>query len=129
MGHLHVALVIELIDSSMEDNLESVQLRDRAFLLVSQLIDELSEALVVIKVALVVSHVAVQFDFLLVSKDSSLLPLVLDLLQLLLELLVLPLIATDFLFTHGLVLVDRLVVALILHRGVFLEGAPLILQL
>ena len=62
-------------------------------------------------------------------EDSRLLSLILDRFQLFLKLLVLSLEASDLLFAHGLLLVDRLVVALILDAGVFFKGAPLILKL
>ena len=129
MGHLDVAFIVQLVDSSMEHNLEAVQLRNRALFLVTKLIDELSETLVVVKVALIVAHIAVQLDLLLMSKNSSLLSLVLDLLKFLFQLLILALIGTDFLLAHGLMLVDSLVVGLVLDAGVLLEGPPLVLQL
>ena len=62
-------------------------------------------------------------------EDGRLLSLVLNRLQLILQLFVLALEATDFLLTHRLLLVDRLVVALILNASVFFECSPLILQL
>ena len=129
VSNLDVALVVELVDAVVEDNLHAVQLRDRALLLVSQLIDELSEALVVIEVAFIVAHVGVQLDLLLVLQDSCLLSLVLDRVELIFQLFVLALAATDLLFAHGLLLVDLLAVRLILHARVLLEGAPLVLQL
>ena len=77
MGNLDVAFVVELVDTAMEDDLESVQLRDSALFLVSQLVDELAEALVVVEVTFVVTHVGVKLDLLLVLEDRRLLPLIL----------------------------------------------------
>ena len=37
--------------------------------------------------------------------------------------------ASDLLLAHLLLLVDGLVVAFVLHAGVFFEGAPLVLKL
>ena len=85
MGHLNITLIVQLVDSSMEHNLEAVQLRDGALFLVTKLIDELSQTLIVVKVALIVAHVAIKLDLLLMSKDSSLLSLILDLLKLFFE--------------------------------------------
>ena len=109
VSDLDVAFIVQLIRPAVEDDLESVQLRDGALLFVSQLVDELAEPLVVIEVALVVAHVRVKLDFLLMLQYSGLLPLILDHLQLFLELLVLSLEAADLLLTHGLLLVSAAV--------------------
>ena len=129
VGNLDVALVIQLVNPSMEDNLQSVQLRYGTFLLITQLVDELSQTVVVVEVSLVVPHVRVQFDLLFVLENSGLLPFIFDSFELLLQLFVFALTATDFFFTHGLLLVDRFVVAFILYRRVLLECPPLVLQL
>ena len=57
MGHFDVALVIELIHTSVEDDFESIKFRCSTFLLISKLVDQLSKSLVVIEVAFVVAHV------------------------------------------------------------------------
>ena len=60
MGHLHVALIIEFIHTTVEDNLEPVDLRYGALFLVPKLINQLSLPLVVVEVPLIVPHVRVQ---------------------------------------------------------------------
>ena len=62
-------------------------------------------------------------------EDRRLLTLVLHGLDVLPQLFVLPLEAFDLLFAHRFLLVELLVVTLVLHRGVFFEASPLILQL
>ena len=57
VSDLDIALVIELVDTALEHDLETVDLRQRAFLLVSELVDELAEPLVIVEVALIVTHV------------------------------------------------------------------------
>ena len=62
-------------------------------------------------------------------QNGCLLAFVLDSLKLLLELLIFTLAAADLLLAHGLLLVDLLVVVLVLHAGILLKGAPLVLKL
>ena len=57
VSDLDVAFVVELVDSAMEHNLQAIQLGDRAFFFISELVDQLAKAVVVVKVALVVAHV------------------------------------------------------------------------
>lgn len=78
VSNFDVALIIEFINTTMEHNLHAVEFGDGALLLISELVDELAEALIVVKVAFVVAHVRVKLDFLLMLKNSSRLPLVFD---------------------------------------------------
>jgi len=57
VGNFDVALVVQLVDSAVENDLQSIEFGDRTLFLVSELVDELPKSLVVIEVALVVSHV------------------------------------------------------------------------
>ena len=57
VSDLDVAFVVELVDSAMEHNLQAIQLGDRAFFFISELVDQLAKAVVVVEVALVVAHV------------------------------------------------------------------------
>ena len=84
VSHLDVALVIQLINTAVEHNLEPVQLGNCRFFFVPQLVDEFTKTLVVVEVAFVVAHVGVKLDFLLVLEYRRLLPLVFDGFQLLL---------------------------------------------
>ena len=129
MRDLDVALVIDLVEAAVEDDFCTIELGDGAFLLVPQLIDKLTQAFVVVEISFIVAHVRIKFDFLLMLEDGSLLPLILDGLQLFLQFLVFTLATADFLLAHRLLLVNLLIVVLILHAGVLLEGPPLILQL
>ena len=129
MGDLDIALIIELIDTTMEHNLHAVKFGDSALFLVPQLIDKLTQALIIVKVAFIVAHVGIKFDLLLMLEDGCVLSLVFDSLKLLLELLVLTLAPSNFFLAHGLLLVDLLVIVFVLHASIFLEGAPMILQL
>ena len=70
MGNFNVALIIELIDTSVEHDLKAIKLRNCTLFFISELIDQLSESLVVVKVTLIVSHIRVKFDFLLMLQDS-----------------------------------------------------------
>ena len=57
VSHFYIAFIIKLVNSAMEHNLEAIQLGDRAFFFISELVDELAKAVVVVEVALVVAHV------------------------------------------------------------------------
>ncbi len=76
MGNFDVALIVELIDTSVEHDLKAIKLRNCTLLFISELIDKLSESLIVVKVTLVVSHIGVKFDFLFMLQNSCLLPLI-----------------------------------------------------
>ena len=128
VSDLDVTLIVELVHSAMENNLQTVQLGDGAFLFITELVNQLSKAVVVIEVSLVVTHVRVKLDLLLVLEYSSLLALVLYCLKLFLQLLVLALRTSDFLLTHCLLLVNCLIVALVLDGSVLFECPPLVLQ-
>ena len=121
MSNLHIALIIQLIDPAMEDDLKTIDLRDSALFLISQLVNQLSLSLVVVKVPLIVSHVRVQLHLHLMLVDGGLLLLSLECLQFLSQLLSLVDQALNLLLTHGFLLVELLVVSLILHGGVLLE--------
>ena len=69
MSDLDIALVIQLVDATLEHNLEAIDLGKCTLFFISELINELAESLVVIEVALVVTHIRVKFDFLLVLED------------------------------------------------------------
>ena len=77
VGHLYVALIVELIDATMENDLESVQFRHGALLFVPELVNQLSKTLIVVKVALVFTHVRIQLHLLFLLHDRCLLFLVL----------------------------------------------------
>lgn len=115
MGDFDVSFIVELIDATVEDNLETADLAHGALLLVTQLVDQLAETLVVIEVALVVSHVRVELDLLLMHHDLVVVLLVLDVLDLFLQALVLLLQTTHLLVAHRLLLVQLLVVALVFY--------------
>ena len=57
MGNFDVALVVQLVDPAVENDLQSIEFGNRALFFVSELVDEFPESFVVIEVALVVSHV------------------------------------------------------------------------
>ena len=57
MGHFDVALVIQLINSAMEDDFKPVQLGDGRLFFIPQLVNKFTKALVIVEIALVVSHV------------------------------------------------------------------------
>ncbi len=59
MGNFDVALIVELIDAPVEHNLQAIKLRNCTLFFISELIDQLSESLVVVKVTLIVSHIGV----------------------------------------------------------------------
>ena len=59
VGNLDIAFVVELVDAPLEHDLETVDLRQRALFLVSELVNELAEPLVIVEVALIVTHVRV----------------------------------------------------------------------
>ena len=129
VSDLDVALIVELIDSAMENDLESVQFRHGALLFVPKLVNQLSKTLIIVKVTLVFTHVRIQLHFLFLLHDSCLLFLVLQSGSLFLELFNLIIQASDLFFAHLLLLVDGLVVAFILHASILFEGAPLVLKL
>jgi len=57
MGNLDIALVIQFIDTSLEHNLEAVDLRKCTLFLISELIYEFAKPFIVIEVAFIVTHV------------------------------------------------------------------------
>lgn len=57
MGNFDVALVVQLVDPAVENDLQSIEFGNRTLFFVPELVDELPESLVIIKIALVVSHV------------------------------------------------------------------------
>ena len=73
MSYLNIAFVVKLVNTAVEDDFQAVQLGDGTLLLVSQLVDQLSQTVIVVKVALVIAHVGVKLDLLLVLEYGSLL--------------------------------------------------------
>ena len=73
MSYLNIAFVVKLVNTAVEDDFQAVQLGDGTLLLVSQLVDQLSQTVIVVKVTLVVAHVGVKLDLLLVLEYGSLL--------------------------------------------------------
>ena len=73
MSYLNIAFVVKLVNTAVEDDFQAVQLGDGTLLLVSQLVYQLSQTVIVVKVALVVAHVGVKLDLLLVLEYGSLL--------------------------------------------------------
>ena len=59
MSYLNIAFVVKLVNTAVEDDFQAVQLGDGTLLLVSQLVYQLSQTVIVVKVALVVAHVGV----------------------------------------------------------------------
>ena len=57
MGNLHVALIVQLIYAAVENDLQTIQLGNCTFFFITQLVDQLSQTIVVIEISLVVSHV------------------------------------------------------------------------
>ena len=129
VSDLYVALIVELIDAAMENDLESVQFRHSALLFVPKLVNQLSKTLIVVKVTLVFTHVRIQLHLLFLLHDCCLLFLVLQSGSFFLELFNLVIKASDLFFAHLLLLVDGLVVAFVLHACILFEGAPLVLKL
>ena len=82
MSDLDIRLVSQLIDSAVGYNLLSIQLRQSAFLLVSELVAEFSQSFIVVKVPFVVSHVAFQLHLQLVLLNLSVFSLIFELLVL-----------------------------------------------
>lgn len=80
MSNLDIRLVSQLVHSAMGYNLLSIQLRQSAFLLVSELVAEFSQSFIVVKVPFVVSHVAFQLHFKLVLLYLSVFSLIFELL-------------------------------------------------
>ena len=129
VSDLDVALIVEFIDSAMENDLESVQFRHGALLFVPKLVNQLSKTLIVVKVTLVFTHVRIQLHLLFLLHDRLLLFLVLQSGDLFLKLFYFVSEASDLLLAHLLLLVDGLVVSFVLHACILFEGAPLVLQL
>ena len=73
MSYLNIAFIVKLVNTAMKDDFQAVQLGDGTLLLVSQLVDQLSQTVIVVKVALGVAHVGVKLDLLLVLEYGSLL--------------------------------------------------------
>lgn len=59
VSYLNIAFVVKLVNTAVEDDLQAVQLGDGTLLLVSQLVDQLSQTVIVVEVALVVAHIGV----------------------------------------------------------------------
>jgi len=105
VGNLNVGLVIKLVDATVEHNLEPADLAYCALLLIAQLINQFSQAFVVIKVAFIITHVRVQFDLLLVLHNLAMVLLILQILDFFLQAFVFLLEIAHLFIAHGFLLV------------------------
>jgi len=126
LSNLDVTFIVKFIDSVVVDNFQSVQLTDGCVLLVSDGVDQLSQAFVLREVPFVISGVPVKLDLEFVHFNLAVLTFDSHGFSFLSLFLTLSDQSSVVFFVLELSLVELLAVLLILLSCLFLEVAPLV---